>query len=164
LAGRFPRSPRNKHESTNPSVEDFRETRSINEPSLERSYWWNLWGLGGGQGGGGHGGEGGVGGKKMVWLGFHPNSPFYTRSGNPVESRRRRAVWQPAGWRPVSPGAVPDHPVRQPVRTGPVPESGSGKDSGAEPVQALGWPVHRPAAPDISRKNGSSTLLDDTKQ
>jgi hypothetical protein len=63
LAGRFPRSPRNEQESTNPSVEIFREAQSINERSLERSYWWNLLGLGGAHGGGGHGGEGGVGGR-----------------------------------------------------------------------------------------------------
>jgi hypothetical protein len=43
---------------------------------------------------------------------------------------------------------VPD----QPVRAGPVPESCSGQGSGVDPVQAPGWPVHRPAAPDISRK------------
>jgi hypothetical protein len=43
-------------------------------------------------------------------------------------------------------------PVRQPVHAGPVPESCSGQGSGAAPVQAPGWPVHRPAAPGISRK------------
>jgi hypothetical protein len=56
------------------------------------------------------------------------------------------------GWQPVAPGAVLGCPVRQPVHTGPIPESCSGQGSGAAPVHALGWPVHRPAAPGIFRK------------
>jgi hypothetical protein len=42
--------------------------------------------------------------------------------------------------------------VRQPVHARPVPESYSGQGSGAALVHASGWPVHRPAAPGISRK------------
>jgi hypothetical protein len=61
-------------------------------------------------------------------------------------------VSRPSGWQPVAPGAVPGCPVRQPVHAGPVPESCSGQGSSAAPVHALGWPVHRAAAPGISRK------------
>jgi hypothetical protein len=61
-------------------------------------------------------------------------------------------VSQPFGWWPVASGAVSGCPVRQPVHARPVPESCSGQGSGAAPVHASGWPVHRPAAPGISRK------------
>jgi hypothetical protein len=91
-------------------------------------------------------------GKRIGLIRVSPELPFYTGSEIPVESRRHRAVSRPPGLKPVAPGSVPGCPVRQPVHNGPVPESCSGQDSGAAPVRAPGGPVHRPAAPEISRK------------
>jgi hypothetical protein len=91
--------------------------------------------------------------KELTRLGFSSSSLSIAKSGYPVESRQRRAVSRSAGTRPVAPGIVPGHPVRRPVNARPVPKSCSGQGSGAAPLHAPGWPVHRPVPPGISRKS-----------
>jgi hypothetical protein len=86
--------------------------------------------------------------KELTRLGF-PSSPlFIARSGYSVESRRRRAVSRPTGTGPVAPSVV----LGCPVDAGPIPESCSGQGSGAAPVHAQGWPVHRPVPSGKPRK------------